>query len=163
MPRIFYSEQQRFNQSFTLLIIVPVLAITSYQIFEIVADNTRTITNEELIGLIIAFVLTIGVGLLLYNMRLMVQIDDEKIHVRFRPFVNRTIYWTDVEQAYIIRYKPIMDYGGWGIRRRFGKIAYSVAGKDGLQLKLKDGKQILIGTQKPEEVKLLLKKRLEEA
>lgn len=162
MPNIFFSEEQRFNQLFTWLIIAPVLAITSYQLFEIVADKTRPITSEELIGLGIAFVVTVGVGLLFYHMKLITQIDNAKIHIRFTPFVNKTIHWTEVNRAFITTYKPIMEYGGWGIRRRTGKTAYSVSGKQGLQLVLKNGKMILIGTQKSDEIAYLLKRRAQE-
>jgi hypothetical protein len=162
MPNIFFSEEQRFNQLFTWLIIAPVLAITSYQLFEIVADKTRPIPSEELIGLGIAFVVTVGVGLLFYHMKLITQINNAKIHIRFTPFVNKTIHWTEVNRAFITTYKPIMEYGGWGIRRRTGKTAYSVSGKQGLQLVLKNGKMILIGTQKSDEIAYLLKRRAQE-
>jgi hypothetical protein len=44
-----------------------------------------------------------------------------------------------------------MGYGGWGIKRGIGGLAYNVSGNQGLQLVLTDGRKILIGTQKPEQ------------
>jgi hypothetical protein len=56
------------------------------------------------------------------------------------------------------KYSPIKEYGGWGFRYGFknGK-AYNISGNMGLQLILKNGDRILIGTQKPEELETYLK------
>ena len=48
-------------------------------------------------------------------------------------------------------YNPIRDYGGWGIRWGTKGKAYNVSGNRGLYLEFSDGKQLLIGLQKPEE------------
>ena len=56
-------------------------------------------------------------------------------------------------------YNPISEYGGWGIKGGFSKQtgkAYTTKGTTGLQLTLKNGKKILIGTQKKEEIKRVL-------
>ena len=49
-----------------------------------------------------------------------------------------------------------MDYGGWGIKYGLKGLAYNISGNFGIQLELKSGSKILIGTQKPDEVKKLL-------
>jgi TATA-box binding protein (TBP) (component of TFIID and TFIIIB) len=46
----------------------------------------------------------------------------------------------------------LLEYGGWGIKYgRKGK-AYNVSGNRGVQLVFKDGKQLLIGSQRAEEL-----------
>ena len=47
-----------------------------------------------------------------------------------------------------------MEYGGWGYRisPRNGK-AFNIKGSWGLQLVLSNGDKLLLGTQKPEELK----------
>ena len=53
-------------------------------------------------------------------------------------------------------YRPVRDYGGWGIRwGRDGK-AYIIVGNEGLQLLLGDGEKILIGSQRPQELEAAL-------
>ena len=42
-----------------------------------------------------------------------------------------------------------MEYGGWGIKGKRHKKAYTVSGNYGIQFLLKNGKMIMIGTQKP--------------
>jgi hypothetical protein len=57
-------------------------------------------------------------------------------------------------KAYIRKYNPIKDYGGWGIRWgsfRKGN-AYNMSGNMGLQLVFKDGKKLLFGTQRSSEL-----------
>jgi hypothetical protein len=49
-------------------------------------------------------------------------------------------------------YRPIRDYGGWGIRYGRGGKAYNVSGNRGVMLELSDGQKLLIGSQRPEEL-----------
>lgn len=82
-------------------------------------------------------------------MRLDTKVDNEGVHYRFAPFHRKLklLRWDEIKEAYVRSYKPIMEYGGWGMRYgRHGR-AYNVAGKTGLQLVLTNGKKILIGTQ----------------
>ena len=60
---------------------------------------------------------------------------------------DRVIRWEEVETSEIITFNPLRDYGGWGIRSKNGVRVYNVSGNKGLQVKLKSGKTILIGTQ----------------
>jgi hypothetical protein len=46
------------------------------------------------------------------------------------------------------KYKPLLEYGGYGIRGFGNNRALNIAGKTGLQLIFKDGRKLLIGTQK---------------
>jgi hypothetical protein len=58
-----------------------------------------------------------------------------------------------VSEYYARVYRPILEYGGWGIRCGFkGARAYNVSGNKGVQLILQNGKRLLIGSQKPDEL-----------
>ena len=50
------------------------------------------------------------------------------------------------------QYKPIREYGGWGIRYGRGGKAYNVSGNKAVQLVLKNGKRLLIGSQRPDKL-----------
>lgn len=92
-------------------------------------------------------------------LRLDTIVDSTGIHYRFFPFHTKMqdVLWEDLTAAYIRQYKPIAEYGGWGIRYGFkSKKAFNVAGNMGLQLEFKNGKSLLIGTQKPDELQNLL-------
>lgn len=106
--------------------------------------------------------LAIGViGLMLVNAimifaRLETRIDHEGIHYRFLPFIPswRKRLWPEIDSVSVRKYKPILEYGGWGIRISIlGKgWALNVSGNKGLQLKKKRGGSLLIGTSRPEEL-----------
>jgi len=55
-------------------------------------------------------------------------------------------------------YSPISEYGGWGMRYSLsGKgRALNVSGRTGVQLVFKDGKKLLIGTQKADDIMQVL-------
>jgi hypothetical protein len=44
------------------------------------------------------------------------------------------------------------EYGGWGVKYGWAGKAYNISGNRGVQLKLSNGKGLLIGSQRPEEL-----------
>ena len=70
------------------------------------------------------------------------------VHIRYKRFGAE-----DLSGCYAREYKPIREYGGWGIRCSLKKgRAYNVSGNKGVQLVLKNGKQLLIGSQRADEL-----------
>jgi hypothetical protein len=128
--------------------------------------SLNSILKEEediaaIVSIVFSLCLIIFFNIVVIIMRLDVEIDEAKITYRFKPFhvKLRIIYWEDVSDFYIRDYRPIMEYGGHGLKRKikYGK-AFTVSGKKGLQLILKDGKRILFGTQKPQELERIIGK-----
>lgn len=117
--------------------------------------------DEGIIGLIISAIVTGGVVLLFSTSKLYVSIDQDHLYYRYPPFVNseKRLSKDDLKEIYVRKYKPIMEYGGWGYRFRFrsGR-AINVAGDTGLQLVLKNNKRLLIGTQKPAEMEYAVRR-----
>jgi hypothetical protein len=154
-----FKETQKFDQPLIWIGIIAIGMIITFvfgvglykQLIQGLPFGNNPMSDN---GLIFTFVLTtllfIGLILLFAFARLSTIIDKNGIEYRFFPFQcqYRKISWNDIEKQEVITYKPIREYGGWGIR--FGKKgkAFNVAGDKGLQLYLKNGKQILIGTQK---------------
>ncbi|APG66435.1 hypothetical protein LPB136_06055 [Tenacibaculum todarodis] len=74
----------------------------------------------------------------------------------------RNIPWKEIEKAHVRTYDPITEYGGWGLKggafwnKKNGK-AINISGDIGIQLELKNGKKLLIGTQKENEANQVLK------
>ena len=99
--------------------------------------------------------------LLFLLFRLETRISNEGIHVRFFPFhlTYRFYSWETIRLSYVRSYNAIAEYGGWGIRFGiFGKgKAFNVSGNRGLQLEFMDGRKLLIGTNRPEELDKVLK------
>jgi hypothetical protein len=102
-----------------------------------------------------------GVVCLLLFSRLVTEVRDDGLHARFYPFHLRwvRIPWETVRVAQARTYRPILEYGGWGIRYGFGKSgkAYNVFGNRGVQLELTDGKRLLIGSQQADELEAAMR------
>ncbi|MHC4643443.1 MAG: hypothetical protein ACYS32_17515, partial [Planctomycetota bacterium] len=70
----------------------------------------------------------------------------------------------DLAEHYPRTYKPILEYGGWGIRCSFtgkGK-AYNVSGNKGVQLVFTNGKKLLIGSQQPDDLAAAIEEMLKQ-
>jgi hypothetical protein len=103
--------------------------------------------------------LCVGVPALLLILRLTVTVGDRGIHVRYYPFVNRTIPFSDIHSFRARRYRPVREFGGWGIRTGLGKkSAYNAKGDLGVELYLKDMRSIMIGSQRHEEMAAAIRK-----
>lgn len=90
--------------------------------------------------------------------KLETQIKKDGVYVRFYPAHRKFKYypWSEISKAYVRQYSPLGEYGGWGLKGFSDNKALNISGKTGFQLELKNGKKLLIGTQKPEEIKELL-------
>lgn len=150
-----FSEKQKFRQWWLWVILIGVLLVPV--ILTLVNKPAQAdLFTEIMIGLIAPAVIV----LLFVIMELRTQVNEQGIFYRFFPihFQVLIINWDEVKKAYVRKYSPLGDFGGWGIRLGLGGKgkAYNVDGNMGLQIELRTGKKILIGTQKPEEMQALL-------
>lgn len=147
--KLEFTEKQRFTQWWLWLLLSAVMIYTTYSFFE---DRQYFSTLE----LALSFLISILVIILFLVIRLETKIDEQGVSVRFFPFQITFRYypWRNIKKAYVRKYSPLTEYGGWGIRQGlFGKgKAYNVKGNQGLQIILNDEKKVLIGTQKFEEM-----------
>jgi hypothetical protein len=104
-------------------------------------------------------VLVLLVAGLLALLRLEVRLDDEGVHYRYFPLLPRWRHWpwSEFKQVFARSYSPLGDYGGWGLRGISGNKAYNVWGKEGVQLIFKSNNRLLLGTQRPDELRTALR------
>ena len=150
---LFFKENQRFSQWWLWLLLMVVIS-------NLVREFINGTAEEKDALFFSALTLTLT-SVLFGIMKLETSIDKNGISVRFFPFhlKKKHFNWDQLESCYIRTYKPIIEYGGWGIRKTFsGKgTANNVKGKVGLQLVFQNGDRLLIGTQKAEELQSFLK------
>lgn len=86
--------------------------------------------------------------------RLITEVRSDGLYLRYVPFHRRfnRIPLTGVAACEAKTYRPVRDYGGWGIRRVVGKKAYNVSGNRGVEIRYEDGSILLIGSKKPEQL-----------
>lgn len=168
MPKIkTFTEVQRFGKSLLIVVVFFTMALALIlasglyvQLVQGKPFGNNPMSNTGLIITAIAVSLVAALSVLLLTItRLETTITPQTISFRFRPFMRKwkTIAWEEVKKAEVVSFNPIGDYGGWGISSsRKGK-AYTTKGNMGLLLSLNQGKPLLIGTQKPNEIKQFIR------
>jgi hypothetical protein len=89
-------------------------------------------------------------------LRLETRVDATEIRLRFLPLARRTIPLTEIQSCEARTYRPLREYGGWGIRGGSSGMAYNVSGDRGVQLVLTSGKRVLIGSQRADELAAII-------
>jgi len=147
--KILFYEKQQFRQLWLWLLFLVLYGFLFYKII-FMKDFGTAHSLFDFFPIIIIVIIT----LLFWFLKLETKIKDDGIYIRFFPVIIKPKFysWDALEKAYVKKYNPLLDYGGWGIR--FG--AYNVSGNIGLQLIFKTGKQLLIGTQEPDKIEAIL-------
>jgi hypothetical protein len=165
MSKVYFKEEQKFNQWWIWLIMLLLSGLWIWQLVQQIfmgipfGDNPAHDVVVILIGLFPAF------GIFLFRtLTLETNIDETGVFYRFRPFQRKpkVIKKEDISRFEVKKYSPIMDYGGWGIRLGTSKKgnAYNVNGNMGVLFEFKNGKKFMLGTQNPESIKSALNKLL---
>ncbi|WP_218598449.1 hypothetical protein [Polaribacter sp. NJDZ03] len=155
-----FKEEQSFRQTWLIVVLIIASIVPVAMMIKKYLKADTTLSTQE-------FLITIGVILLsislIFFFKLTTKIDEVGIHYQFFPlhFKVKTIPWNTISKAYVRKYQPISEFGGWGLRGGFffnkGKEkAVNVSGDIGIQLILKNGEKLLIGTLLKEEAKRVL-------
>ncbi|HYI12622.1 MAG TPA: hypothetical protein VEK57_26460 [Thermoanaerobaculia bacterium] len=168
-PSLFHEEQQ-FRQRWLWLLFalvsIPLVLLLGFSVYQQlilgrpVGDHPASNSVLVLIFLSV-LVLHSAVIALFWYARLSVTVTESELRYRFFPFhlTPRRIPLQDISDARKRHYSALGEYGGWGIRLGLSGWAYNVSGEDGVQLQLKDGKRILIGSQRSDELEAVLRAR----
>jgi len=93
--------------------------------------------------------LTVVAFALAFGFRLETEVCESGVRVRLRPFPWISIRRENVVAVRAVRYRPILNYGGWGIRLGYKRRAYNARGNLGVRIDYADGSHILIGSRSP--------------
>jgi hypothetical protein len=154
-----FTEKQRFNQWWIWAILISVNAVMLFGLAQQMVFKKPFGENPASDGGIIFGAFMCSLLLIVFvSFRLETKIYQGGIAVRFFPLQLKTRYFAfeDISSMEIREYKPIMEYGGWGIRGFGSNRALNIKGKIGLQLVFKNGQKLLIGTQKADEIVKIL-------
>ncbi len=151
-----FSEVQKFRQFWIWAVVIAISGLMWYAWVEQLLMHRPFGDRPMPDILLFIFWLIFGIGLpalFLYG-KLIIQVNSDGIYIRFYPFHSHfhKIAFKELKRYEVRNYRPILEYGGWGIRSGLKGKAYNVSGNGGVQLELTNGKRILIGSQRPEEL-----------
>jgi len=163
MEKILFKEEQRFRQwwmwlilgSALLTIVIPLASEFSVQSWD---TSSEDFSRLILLGSV-AVLFIVAVLIVLLLSRLQTKITYNGIFITFPPLKRKShkVKIQEIEWFEIRTYKAGREFGGYGFRsRRTSGQAYTVSGNIGLQLYFKNGKKLLIGTQKKQAIEFAM-------
>lgn len=153
-----FVEKQRFRQvwlwALLILAMVGSLAPAVFTAFANLSGSAPGPARDADLGALavslLALLLMLGIFWLFYAAELTVKVADDALHIRFYPFLTRKIPYTEIVSAESRQYRPLIEYGGWGLRGFGSNRALNVYGNWGVQLVLQNGDRLLLGSQRSE-------------
>jgi len=163
-PETLFREDQQFRQPILWIILLGMAAfcvgtiawMISRQVIQGIPFGDDAMSNDQMVMLgAIIIALNALLILLFYAIKLQTEVTLQGLFIRFKPFHRKTrqIDLSGVTSVTSVKYRPAMDYGGWGIRRGRSGTAYNVTGDLGVRIDYENGYHLLIGTRYPEELK----------
>ena len=161
MSQLRFREVQKFRQPWIWCLILVtlgwVVGIVGYGVVKQLGTDQpwgdRPMSN---VGLVVTALVTLLFSLamiwMFLTMSLQVEVRSDVLDVHFKPLKRRQIEYADITRVEACEYRPILHYGGWGIRRGRNGWAYNVSGTKGVRLTFADDSHLLIGSQRGTEL-----------
>ncbi len=156
----YFREVQHIRRPWLVALLLAVAAFGFYWLL-------RAQAVEKPLGFVYDFTLWVNIGvtclfvLWIWFARLETAVRDDSVHLRFywvwRP---KAIPFESIEGVEAYTYRPIRDYGGWGVRGGKGESIWNAYGNGAVRLRLTDGKRFCIGSQQPEKLAEAIRQRL---
>jgi len=151
-----FSEEQKPGKWLQIILSLDLLVFIGIIIFITHYLRTQNKPVEPAMLAVLALVGIIPLTIFVFGWmcKLETKVCADGLYVRFFPLhINfKKIPFEDISGYYAREYQPIAEYGGWGIRYGKNGKAYNMKGNKGLQIVFKNGKKLLIGSQKSEEL-----------
>ncbi|BAK64999.1 hypothetical protein SLG_03240 [Sphingobium sp. SYK-6] len=140
-----FHEEQRFSPG----VLAAVLAVIGAVAIAALVSAPR----NEVAGALALLAAVAGIlAILQYAFRLVTRVDETEIEFGFPAGLRRRVPLTDIAQVEAVAYRPLRDFGGWGLRvGREGRM-YSARGNRAVKIVLRNGKVLFIGSQQPEKL-----------
>jgi hypothetical protein len=171
MPVLMYREVQSFKESPLCVYVVAGSWIVLLAFMGLLMWNWSLLVLNPwpaVAASVFVFITTAGILFLVSRTALVTEVRNDGVFIQYRPFHFRwkRIGLEDLREVYVRTYRPLLEYGGWGIRYGFRGMAYNVFGNRGVQFEFARKGRLMIGSQRPEEfleaVQSLVSKRFPE-
>ena len=151
VERIRFEEFQQFREAWHWILLLGIPLGIMFFVASVMAYDGKANAIPGVLALIV--LITLLLALLMYFARLKVRVTDHELRIVFVPFLSRRIPLNEIENSEAITY-AWADSGGWGVHYSFTGYgwAYNVSGHRGVAIRLKNGKRLLIGSQRADEL-----------
>lgn len=154
---VYFQEQQQFRQVWLWLLLIVVSALSSGTVLWIatggvVLGEDAMSTNGLTSLAVISVTMNALILALFFTMRLTVEVSTSGLFVQFKP-LHRKVHKIDLKDVTLVEsitYSALLEYGGYGIRKRRKATAYNVSGDQGVRIYYENGYHYLIGSSRPD-------------
>ncbi len=147
MPQ--FHEEQRFKWFWTAMFCVPAFVV-GYGLYRQAWLKQPLISGALLWP---AFLVSAVVAIWFLRLKLETEVRDDGLFIDFIwLWPKRVIPWAQIRSVETRTYRPIRDFGGWGVRWDARGIVYHTRGNRGVRLVLASGERVLLGSQRPDEL-----------
>jgi hypothetical protein len=152
-----YHEEQHFHgalMGLLLVVMVFVVAVTVVAVFSSRPGDALLLAVAPIVVVLIASLISLS--------HLDVDVTDKEVSIAFRHlWPTRRIAFGDIVGLEVRRYNPLLEYGGWGVRLGPKGWGYMTSGKEGVQLRLRKGLPVLIGSRQPRALEAVIREGVE--
>ncbi len=116
-------------------------------------------------ALIVAAVVgsAVAIEILLGGLTVHVQESSIFLHLGKVPLVRRRVPFSEIVSMESVRYHPIREFGGWGVRGWGARKAWSARGDRAVALTLEGERLLLIGSDHPRRLEERIRHAMSEA
>ncbi len=151
-----YKESLYCKQPFIWLLVLGIAAYTWYAVFnQIILDHpagSNPAPDIMLILIWIIFGILLPFGL--YKSRLTIKLNSRQLTYRFIPFhLNEHSYPIGgIKNIEPVTIRPILQFGGWGIRYGLKGKGYILRGGKGIKVSFKDGRPVYFSAKNADSI-----------
>ncbi len=92
-------------------------------------------------------------------MRMTTEVYENGVRLRFRGLlVDRFLPWERLDRYSACTYRPLIEFGGWGVRGIGKKRALNVSGDRGVRLIHGGDHELMVGSRRPDELAAAIEK-----
>ncbi len=156
MSNQVFNEKQSYKGSWIMYLIL----LTEIPTLILMLALFFTTEDKQEMGIALAVVLTVlalSISLIL-SISLETRIDQFGIQYKYYPFIRnwRKIPKKEIRNVQVISFNPILDFGGYGLKRNRSTKLYNILGDEGLLIDTDEKRKILIGTRERKKLEFFL-------
>ena len=132
--------QEKSSMKLWAFILIPILSVVV--LLDVLINNSPKFTQDPEAQWTI--IIPILVFLLLFFIKLEWEFTESDFRYRFFPFIikERIIQYSDIQNMSVMKINPLLEFGGWGLRRgKLGK-AYTTDGNLIIHIELESGQKL---------------------
>jgi hypothetical protein len=124
------------------------ITLSGYPILAGWHSDLPFLSRLAIAGAVVAF----GVSVELFLGGLTVLVQQTRIYMHLGKFsvIRRRVPFSEIESLESVRYHPMREFGGWGVRGWGKRKAWSARGDRAVALRLEGGRLLLIGSDHPQ-------------